>query len=217
MKQKTQGIVLRSMRYRDNDRIVDIYTRDFGKISYLVHAPASKRAACRAQYLQVLTVLSMEVDHHDKRQLQRIVEATPVELHPDILADPLKAAIAFFMADLAGAALYASDQDEDLYDFLETRSRGLDGCQDRLKQFPVEFAVDLMGQIGLSPTDSPENDFAALLTTEDRLLFQQLCKRTLLAEAQCGRALRLMLQYFRYHLPSSLRLDSVEMLLDMLR
>ncbi|MBP5318565.1 MAG: DNA repair protein RecO [Paludibacteraceae bacterium] len=216
MKYKTKGIVLKSTRYRDNDRIVQIYTQDFGKVSYLVHAPASKRSVCRTPYLQALSVLSLEVDHHDKRELQHIVETSPLELHPGILADPLKAAIAFFMADLAAAALYSADQDEDLFDFLEDYSLRLDRCEEGIELFPVNFAVALMGHIGFYPTDSPHNDFVGLLNQDDRLLFQTVCQNKLTAP-QSAKALRLMLQYFRYHLASNFRSDSVEMLLEMLR
>ena len=119
MKYKTTGIVLKSIRYRDNDRIVQIFTREFGKVSYLVHAPASKRAVCRTPYLQALTLLSLEVDHRDKRDLQHIVEATPLKFHPDLLADTTKSAIAFFIAETVCSALYANEQDVNLFDYLE--------------------------------------------------------------------------------------------------
>ena len=72
---KTKGIVLESFKYRDNQSIVHVLTEEFGKVSYLVYAPQSKRASIRQSNMQVLSILDMEVEHLPHRDLQRIKEA----------------------------------------------------------------------------------------------------------------------------------------------
>lgn len=40
----TKGIVLRLVQYKDNSYIAEIYTQKFGKLSFSVHRPQSKKA-----------------------------------------------------------------------------------------------------------------------------------------------------------------------------
>ena len=42
MQEKTQGVVLRTLKYNDNSLIVDIYTATRGTVSFMVKLPNSR-------------------------------------------------------------------------------------------------------------------------------------------------------------------------------
>ena len=48
MLQKTQGIVLHSLKYKDTSIIVDIYTEVSGRASFLVPVSRSRKAAVKS-------------------------------------------------------------------------------------------------------------------------------------------------------------------------
>ena len=52
MQEKTQGVVLRTLKYNDNSLIVDIYTATRGTVSFMVKLPKSPRLddSSRNQY-----------------------------------------------------------------------------------------------------------------------------------------------------------------------
>ena len=48
MQEKTQGVVLRTLKYNDNSLIVDIYTATRGTVSFMVKLPKSRKATSDA-------------------------------------------------------------------------------------------------------------------------------------------------------------------------
>ena len=55
MLQKTQGIVLHSLKYKDTSIIVDIYTEVSGRASFLVPVSRSRKAAVKSVLFQPLS------------------------------------------------------------------------------------------------------------------------------------------------------------------
>ena len=72
MQVKTTGIVLHSIKYSDSANIVTVYTRHFGRVSYMVHGVNKKKSVCRPAYLQALSMLEMDVYHVPGKSIQRI-------------------------------------------------------------------------------------------------------------------------------------------------
>ena len=56
---KTQGIVFKSIKYRETSVISDIYTREKGLRDYIFRGVRSKRAKVKASLLQVMSVVDM--------------------------------------------------------------------------------------------------------------------------------------------------------------
>ena len=57
----TKGIVLRLVQYKDNSYIAEIYTQKFGKVSFSVHRPQSKKATIRSYHLMPFSLLEMSI------------------------------------------------------------------------------------------------------------------------------------------------------------
>ena len=72
----TKGIVLRLVQYKDNSYIAEIYTQRFGKISFSVHRPQSKKATIRNYHLMPFSLLDMQIEYKENRDIQKIREAS---------------------------------------------------------------------------------------------------------------------------------------------
>ena len=62
MLSKTQAIVLHSLKYGETRIIVDMFTRKFGRLSFIVNIPKSSKSKVKKQFFQPLTLLEIEVD-----------------------------------------------------------------------------------------------------------------------------------------------------------
>ncbi len=72
MLEKTRGIVLHTIPYKDNYSIVHIYTEHFGRVSYMVSGGSRKRRGGSRSLFMPLSVLDMDVEHGNRRDIQRI-------------------------------------------------------------------------------------------------------------------------------------------------
>lgn len=214
MQHSTQGIVLGVTRYKDNAYIATIFTKDFGKISYTVYNPQSKRATVRMQHLGAMTLLDMEVTHRENKDLQKINE---VRLHPlsyALYEDPAKISLAVFMADVVQKSLESKQADAHLFDFLvhslETLINGK-----YVGLFALSFLLDYAKMMGIYPYDEQENEWICYLNTADKRIFMQLLQAPApLTQAEKRQAMQLLLAYFQHYLPGMEHLKSVDVLTE---
>ena len=71
---KTRGIVLHTLPYSDTYTIIYMYTEMFGRVSYLVTRSRGRRSSVSKALFIPLSVLDMEVEHQNKRDMHRIRE-----------------------------------------------------------------------------------------------------------------------------------------------
>ena len=71
----TRGIVLHSIPYKDSYAIIYMYTEAFGRISYMVSRNRGKKSSVLKSLFIPLSVLDLEVEHFNKRDIHRIKEA----------------------------------------------------------------------------------------------------------------------------------------------
>ena len=72
MYQKLTGIVLHSLKYNDTSNIVDIYTEQGGRASFLVKIPRTRKSGVRSVLFQPLAIVELEADVRPTSNLHRI-------------------------------------------------------------------------------------------------------------------------------------------------
>ena len=75
MYQKVIGIVLHSLKYNDTSNIVHVYTRENGRVSFLVKIPKSRKTGVRPILFQPLAMVELEVDFRTNASIHSIKEA----------------------------------------------------------------------------------------------------------------------------------------------
>ena len=96
MLSKTTGIILHQVKYSDSRSIVSIYTRKFGRVSYMVRGANNKKSTCRAALLQPLSVVEIDVFHNPKKDIQTIKDMRIAIPFFHIPYDPVKNGLALF-------------------------------------------------------------------------------------------------------------------------
>ncbi|MDE7085237.1 MAG: recombination protein O N-terminal domain-containing protein [Prevotella sp.] len=73
---KTEAIVLHSFKYGESKLIVDMFTREAGRLSFVVPLPKTPKSRLKKQYFQPMTLLEVECD------LRQQVPPTKPHPHP---------------------------------------------------------------------------------------------------------------------------------------
>ena len=115
---KTRGIVLHSIPYNDKYSIIYMYTEAFGRASYLVARSRGKKSSVSKALFMPLSVVEMEVEHLNKRDLHRIRETKLCYPLTDVFCNPVKNILALFLSEILFRVVKETEPDSRLFEYL---------------------------------------------------------------------------------------------------
>ena len=148
---KTPAIVLHSLKYGETRLIVDMFTRSYGRLSFIVSLPKSAKGKMKKQFFQPLTILEIETDVRPKLQLQKLSDVRLLHPFSTIPFDPHKLSIALFIAEFLYYALRSEQQNVLLFDYVTDSILWLDGQDSRFANFHLVFLMRLSRFLGFYP------------------------------------------------------------------
>lgn len=149
-------IALRTVRYSDRNSILTAYTRQAGRLSFLVPAGTGRAAARLRALLMPMGRFECVADIRPGRDIHSIRDVKAVVLPP--VADPLRSTIALFVADILSSLLKEPMADPLLFDFIDDalvrlgdsrRGHALQGTA--LLNFHLCFLLRLTRFLGIEP------------------------------------------------------------------
>ncbi|MDD4159281.1 MAG: DNA repair protein RecO, partial [Proteiniphilum sp.] len=143
MLHKTQGIVLSTFPYSDTYSVTQLFTRDFGRVSYLLPKARGRKTKFSPSLFSPLTVLYLEVEHMPLRDLQRIKEATRQFPLYDVNTHMTKISLAFFLSEFLSRLLQESDHNGLLFDYLKNSVETLEAADRGVANFHLAFMLGL--------------------------------------------------------------------------
>ena len=233
---KTQAIVLHSLKYGESRLIVDMFTRAFGRQSFIVSIPKTTKSKIKKQFFQPLTLLEIETDIRPKLQLQKLNDVRLLTPFASIPFEPDKLAISLFVAEFLYYALRSEQRNELLYDYLENSIMWLDGQPANFANFHLVFLLRLTRFLGFYPNldDYEDGDYFDLRESEfmrqppvhrDFLHPEEAQKVQLMMRMDFAtmhlfrmshddrnRLLEVSIKYYRLHLPDFPEMKSIEVL-----
>ena len=151
MLHKTRGIVLHSMPYSDKYTIIYIYTEQFGRVSYMISRSRGKRSRVSSSLFMPLSVIEMEVEHKNNRDIHRIREARACFPIMELSCNPVKNVIALFLAEVLFRVLKETQADEALFAFLDESVFLLESTDKSVANFHLVFLLHLLHYLGIFP------------------------------------------------------------------
>lgn len=115
MLRKTQGIVLRAVKYGDTSLIVTIFTEQVGVQAYIVQGVRSSSARNKAAYFQPGMILDLVVYAQPNRSMQHVREFQARRIYKTLSEDVVKNTIALFAVEVLLRILPDSAPMPDLY------------------------------------------------------------------------------------------------------
>ncbi len=151
-------IVLHKLKYKDNDLIVNCYTKHRGAVSYLIKGAlkSSKSNTSKSVYFQPLTQLNVVEDYKPNRSLQFLKEYKTYFLYRTLHQNIYKSAITLFLSEVLHISLKEEEENKELFNFLETSFQYLDTIEN-FANFHLLFLLKLTRYLGFQP-ETPNHD-----------------------------------------------------------
>jgi len=148
---KTNGIVLRTVKYGETSIITTVYTELFGIQGYLVKGvrQSSKKSQDKAGYFQPASILEMEVYHNEQKQLQFIKECRWACLYERVLFDVVRNAVAMYIIELLQHSLKQPEANVELFYMAVETLQQTDKAEDTVvANIPLYFTLHLGAELG---------------------------------------------------------------------
>ena len=172
MLQKLTGIVLHVLKYNDTSNIVDIYTEQGGRVSFLVKIPRSRKSNVRSVLFQPLAFVEVEADCRPNSNLHRVQEAKLLFPFRSLPYHPYKSSIAMFLAEFLYRALREEEANVPLFAYLRHSILWLDECEN--KSFANIYDVVVLPSLGMTEWAKIEfrrvNEYAKLAENSEEQL-----------------------------------------------
>ena len=148
---KTEAIVLHAFKYGESRLIVDMFTREAGRLSFAVPIPKTSKGRLKKQYFQPMTLLEVECDVRQRVQLQKLKDARLLTAYTSIPFSPEKLAITLFTAEFLYHALRSEQQNDPLFAYLTDAMQWLDIAETGYANFHLTFLMRMSRFFGFYP------------------------------------------------------------------
>jgi DNA repair protein RecO (recombination protein O) len=226
---KTRGIVFRTVKYSESSVICKIYTEKFGLRSYIINSVRSAKAKTKAALLQPMSLLEMDVYHHEQRNLNRIKELRLFCSFNKIWFYPLKSSVGMFMMEVLNKSIHEEEVNEKMFDFITNKLIETDECEEISNDFLLKFLLQLSLLLGFFPNgkhstpvfDLMEGNFVADSSNHQHyispVLAQQFSdllhkEKTEFTATTRRNLMRALLEYYQLHVPNFTKLKSLAVL-----
>lgn len=226
MLEKNRCIVLKTVKYGDRSIIVDVLSREHGRMSVVWRQPKSGAGRARRQYFQILSILDLECERRSASALPTVKDVRFAVPYSSIPFDNVKLTCSFFIAEFLLSATQGEQTDVALYEYVESGLIWYDMADGITANFHLLFMMRASRFLGFYPdmdsyvpnsffdlrsgvfvTETPlHNDY---LKPEEASVIVTLMRMTpatmhlfRLSRDQRNRAVEVILQFYRLHIPS---------------
>lgn len=161
MLEKTSGIILHQLKYTDSGIITQIYTRKFGRQSFLIRGISNKKAGRHNIHFQPLSILELVMYYKESRGMQTLKEFSVAYAPGDIYNNVRKSCMAIFLGEVLSSVLKEESPHEELFDYIKNSILYFDNCRERFSNFHIAFLAGLCSYLGFEPgrRENDENRF----------------------------------------------------------
>lgn len=151
MLEKTLGIVLHIIPYNDKISVAHLYTEQYGRSSYLIPQGGGKKARMFRSLFMPFSILELDIDYRNSRELQKIIEARTVLPLQNIYSDPVKNAEALFLSEVLCQTIKEPEPNLPLFAFIARSIQVLNIMEEGKANFHLCFHAAIMRFLGVQP------------------------------------------------------------------
>ncbi|MFZ6053489.1 DNA repair protein RecO [Halocola ammonii] len=154
---KTNGIVLKFIRYGDSSAVCKIFTRNYGLKSFMVKGAMRKKTG-KQSLLQPFTPVELSFRHRDTNQLQYLQGISRSMVLLSLPFDIRKSTICLFLDELLLNTLSEDYVNQELFDFVEHFIELLDHSE-KPENYHLFFLMRLSSFYGIAPQNQGKGKY----------------------------------------------------------
>jgi len=216
MIEKTEGIVLNYLKYRDTSIIVRIYTSKYGLQSFIINGIRSQKSKKSIGLFQPFTILDMVIYHNQKSDLHRLSEYKNHVPLKSVHYDIHKSTIALFLTEILVKTLEENFENENMqFDFIKFAILQFDNLEKGHENFHIFFLINYANFLGFGiyDLDHIDNQGDLLLAqylkdASNKSMYYQIKTK----QETRRKALELILNYYSEHIDNFGKIKSLEVL-----
>lgn len=147
----TEGIVLHFIKYGESSVIATIFTRDFGRQSYLVNAARSRKSQNKSSLLQPLFLVDLVAYQKPTHELHRIKELKSNQVYQNIPFNITKSSLVIFISEVLYKSINEQESYPEMYDFIKNSLLYFDLMETGSSNFHLWFLFRLTEYLGFFP------------------------------------------------------------------
>ena len=173
----TEGIILARRNFSEADRIISIYTKQFGRLSYIakgVRQPTSRKRG----HLEIFSHIKFQGSR--TKGLDIITEVETINNFREIRTKLNKAALAYFFVEVIGRTTHEGEPNPELYSIILGNLKKLT-YDEKLKSLKNNYIVEVLCGLGFWPKGKalPDPEAKLLEVTERSLASSRIGKKLL--------------------------------------
>ena len=161
---KTEGIIIRRRNLGEYDRLLTVYTKDFGKILIKAKSIRKNQSKLRGHLELFLRSHFMIVPG---RGFDIITGAETIESYPCLHNSLPSLAVAHYLSEIADKLLSGPEKDENIYSLFLNSFRQLNRKDNKLKFVVKNFESEFLKFLGYGGAQANTVSFIQSLVNED--------------------------------------------------
>ena len=153
---RTEGIVLRSIPYKETTRLATLYTRELGKLTLIAHGAQSIKSRFGAT-LQLLSHVQALIYTRPTRSIQILSDCAHVRIYKEIGSDLKKLAVGQRICEFVLSLTEEGQNSPGIFDLLVRVLNALNNPDVDAVLLKLYFQLQLMALLGFAPAFSRES------------------------------------------------------------
>lgn len=159
MLKNSEGIVFHSIKYGDSGRILNVYTKENGLMSFMIQGLNSRKNAKKTHF-QHLNILDLHYYKKEKNNLQRLKDSNIITDNSSLDVDKLY--IVIFAAEFLKNSILEEEANPPLYSFLKKWIENLHMEHKNPMLYLLNFCIEISGFLGFLPMNNEGKYFNLL-------------------------------------------------------
>jgi len=238
--QKIEGIVLQKIKYTDNSIIVNLYTKEYGRITCIVKGIHNKKTKSSPAYFTPLNILNADINYFANKDIHLIKEISLCNDLENIRENYQKVSICLFLSELLNKVIKYSANDSKLFEYIKIMLVKLNSETLPVANFHIFFLIELTHYLGFYPFNNYDKNncyFDLLNATfintnlniqtankENSFLFSKFLEvksqeywSVQLNSAQRKNLLNTIISYYVLHTGINLKINSIDVLTEVFK